>query len=367
MVHFIRPYLGDEERQAVLEVLNSGQLAAGAEVAAFEKEFAAYIGTEYAVATCNGTAALHAALAALGIGPGDKVITTPFSFVATANAIVFCGAEPIFCDIDPDTYNLDPVALEACLDAHPDVKAVLVVHLFGLPADMNAIGRLCAERGVLLVEDCAQAHGARYHGRRVGTFGQAAAFSFYATKNMTTGEGGAVLSNDPEIAERVRTFTNHGRVGRYLHDRLGYNLRMTNLAAALGRVQLRRLDGWNERRRANAAFLTEHLADLDWLQTPRIPEGCEPVFHQYTVRTPYRDALVEWLRQHEVGCDIIYPVPLHQQPFYVARNGAAQVSLPEAERAAREVVSLPVYPGLTDDQLAEVVEVVRSFRPGKHG
>lgn len=361
MIDLVRPILGEEEQQALLEVLASGQLAAGPRVQQFEREFAQYCGVAEAVATCNGTTALHAALHAVGVGPGDKVITTAFSFIATANAIRFCGAEPIFADIDLATFNLSPASLEETLHRHPDVKAVLVVHLFGLPADMDAIRALCSRRGVVLVEDCAQAHGARYKGKRVGGFGEASAFSFYATKNMTTGEGGMVVTDSSEVARRVRSFVNHGRSDRYYHRELGYNFRMTDLAAALGRVQLTRLDEWNRKRQEHARRLNEGLASLDWLVTPTVPAGCEHVYHQYTIRTPYRDQLAEWLKRHEIGCGIIYPLAIHQQPAY-ARAGAMP-SLPRAEQAAREVLSLPVHPALSDADLETIIDTVRRFQP----
>lgn len=358
-----RPLTGEEEQRALAEVLASGQLAAGAQTARFEEEFARYIGVPYGSATSNGTTALHAALAAVGVGPGDRVITTTFSFVATANAILFCGATPVFTDIDPVTYNMDPGSLAAALEAVPDAKAVLVVHLFGLPADMDAIGRLCAERGIPLVEDCAQAHGARYGQGKVGGFGAAGCFSFYATKNMTTGEGGMVVTGSEAVHERVRRFINHGRSDRYVHTELGHNFRLTDLQSALGRVQLGRLDGWNERRRANARYLNEAFAGLDWLTTPVTPPGREHVFHQYTIRTAYRDMLADWLRERGIGSQVVYPLAIHQQPLYADGRAETPVPLDEAERAAREVLSLPVHPGLSEAELERVAAAVRSFQP----
>lgn len=376
MISIARPLMGERERQAVAAVLASGYIASGPEVARFEEEFSRYIGVSYGVATTNGTTALHVGLLAAGVGPGDAVATTTFSFVATGNAILFCGAEPVFVDIDPATYNMSPAALEAVLDARPDVKAVLVVHLFGLPADMDAIGRICRERGVIVVEDCAQAHGATVRGQKVGSFGAAGCFSFYATKNMTTGEGGMVVTDEERVAAAARRFVNHGRSDRYLHGELGHNFRLTDIQAAIGRVQLERLDGWNVQRRENARFFNEQFADLDWLQTPTVPDGMEHVYHQYTVRTPHRDALLQWLRDRGIDAQVIYPIPIHQQPLY--RNGVSvngrpggpdalkaqqPLPMPEAEKAAQEVLSLPVHPALTEEELHHIAEAVRSFQP----
>lgn len=364
MIPIARPITGEEERRALLEVLDSGQLAAGKQVALFEAEFANYIGVPHGIATSNGTTSLHAALWAVGVRPGDVVATTAFSFVASANAIVFCGAEPLFVDIDPDTFNLSPEALERALDAHPGVKAVLVVHLFGLPADMGAIGRICAERGIVLVEDCAQAHGARAGGKKAGAFGTAASFSFYATKNMTTGEGGMVVTDSDEVARRVRQLVNHGRVDRYEHAFLGYNYRMTDVAAAIGLAQLAKLDQFNLKRRAHAVRLSRQLSAVPGLVLPVEPEGYYHVYHQYTVRHPERDALARWLREQGVETGVIYPIPLHQQPLY-REMGYGQQPLPHAEAAAREVLSLPVHPGLSEQDVQAVAEAVRRFVPGR--
>lgn len=362
MIALSSPFLGREEEEAVLEVLRSGQIAAGPRVKAFEEDFAAFIGCSYAVATCNGTTALSTALQAAGVRPGDEVITATFSFVATANAVVHIGARPVFADVDAETYNITAEHIEDALKRHPQARAVLIVHLFGHPCDMDGIMRLVAERGLLLIEDCAQAHGAEYRGRKVGSFGDAAAFSFYATKNMTTGEGGMVTTSRPEVADQARKLVNHGRVGRYLHDEVGYNHRLTDIAAAIGLVQLRRLPELNRRRQENAAFLSEALHDLPWVHLPRTNPGSSHVYHQYTIRAERRDALREWLVQRGIGAGVIYPLPMHLQPVY---RHAQQVSLPVSESVSESVLSLPVHPGLTQADLEAVVQQVRAFYAGE--
>ena len=364
MIRLAQPQLGEEEIQAVSQVIRSGIIASGPQVHRFEQTFAAYVGVRHAIAVSNGTVALHAALLGAGIGPGDRVVTTPFTFVATANSILYCGAVPVFCDIDPETFNLSPAALAETLaalkEAGTPAKAVLLVHLFGLPCDMAAIMAIAAEHGAIVIEDCAQAHGAAYNGRRVGTFGVAGTFSFYATKNLTTGEGGMVVTDSDEVARRVRRLVNHGRVDRYEHALLGYNYRMTDLAAAMGLVQLGKLDQFNLKRRAHAMRLSRQLRDVPGLKLPAEPEGCYHVYHQYTVRHPHRDELARWLRERGVETGIIYPLPLHRQPLY-RDMGYGEQQLPNAEAAAREVLSLPVHPGLSEQDVQVVAEGVRSF------
>lgn len=248
MIPHVKILLGQEEENRVVEVLRSGMLAAGSYVNEFEQEFMKYNHSPHAIATSSGTTALHVILEALGIGPGDKVLTTPFSFIATANAVLYTGATPVFVDIDPVTYNLSPAQLEVAAEKHPDAKAVLVVHLYGLPADMPAIMAVANKHNLVVVEDCAQAHGAAYRGQMVGNFGKAAAFSFYPTKNMTAGEGGMVVTDDPVIAEKVRMLVNQGQRRRYYHELVGYNYRMTNIHAAIGLEQLKKLETYTEKR-----------------------------------------------------------------------------------------------------------------------
>jgi dTDP-4-amino-4,6-dideoxygalactose transaminase len=351
------PELGDDERERVIDVLDSGQLADGPEVREFESEFADYCGAEYAVATSNGTTALHAMLRAAGVGPGDRVITTPFSFIATANAIRHVGAEPLFVDVDPETYNIDPYATEDLIRRlDGSVDAILAVHLFGLPASIGALRDVADTYDCTLLADACQAHGAEYDGRRVGTHADAACFSFYPTKNMTTGEGGIITTDRQGIADRARGFIDHGRTGSgtYAHEHVGHNFRMTSLAGAIGRAQLERLPEFNQQRRANAAFLSDLLYDTD-VVTPHEPRGSTHVYNQYTVRSEDRDGLQDHLSTADIGTTVYYPTPIHQQPAY--REVAADV--PVAERLASEVLSLPVHPGLSSSDLERVAAEIK--------
>ncbi len=318
MITIAQPLLDETEITRVGDVIRSGTIADGPEVRKFEREFAAYCDTAHGIATSNGTTALHAALSSLGIGVGDRVLTTPFSFIATANAIKHVGAEPVFADIDPTTYNLDPDSARD-VATETQVDAIIVVHLYGLPAEMDAFVELADDLEVPLIEDAAQAHGARYDGQPVGTFGDAACFSFYPTKNMTTGEGGIVLTDQPRLAERVRQFINHGReqTGTYEHSTVGYNFRMTSLAAAIGRVQLERLPGFVDRRRENATRLSAGLSDTDLVLPVESPPA-KHAFHQYTVRVRSHDrtALADHLADHDIGSGVYYPTCIHDQPAY---------------------------------------------------
>jgi len=360
MIPIAAPDVREEEKRRVLDVLDRGVLAAGREVDAFEEEFAAYCDADHGVAVANGTAALHTALHALGIGEGDTVVTTPFSFIATANAVRMCGAEPVFADVDPETLNLDPDAVEAVVRDR-DVDAILVVHLFGQPARMNRFREMATEHDLALVEDAAQAHGAEVDGQPVGSLGDAACFSFYPTKNMTTGEGGMVVTDDAAVAERAGRFVDHGRTEGYTHGSLGYNYRMTDLAAALGRAQLEKLPRYNEARREKARVFTAALEGTP-LDPPTEREGVRHVYHQYTVRCEHRDALAEHLADQGVDTGVYYPVPIHEQPAYADADPDA----PVAERAADEVLSLPVHPSLSTEDLETIVGALRAYdRPGR--
>ncbi|MFC7080023.1 DegT/DnrJ/EryC1/StrS family aminotransferase [Halorussus caseinilyticus] len=352
------PELGEREVERVREVIESGRIADGPRVREFESEFAAFCEADHGVATSNGTTALHAAFEALGIGPGDKVVTTPFSFIASANAIRLAGAEPVFADIDPDTFNLDPTAVEEVARREDGVAAVLPVHLYGLPAEMDHLLDVADDYGLAVVEDAAQAHGAEYRGRRVGSFGDAACFSMYPTKNMTTGEGGMITTDRDDVAERASSFVNHGRPpeGGYEHVRVGHNFRMTSIAAAIGRVQLDRLPDYNETRRSNAAYLTDSLADAD-VVTPTVPDDCEHVYHQYTVRTDDRDGLAAYLDEAGVGTGVYYPTPIHDQPAY---DGVAHAA-PVAERTAEQVLSLPVHPNVSEQDLRTIASAIQEY------
>ena len=350
------PEMGDAEIDGVVDVLESGRLTDGPVVRSFEEEFADFCDAEHGVATANGTTALHAALEAVGVDDGDRVLTTPFSFVATGNAVRFAGATPVFGDVDPETYNLTPGSVEACL-REGDVDAILVVHLFGLPADMEALTGLADEYGVPLVEDAAQAHGAAVNDCRVGSLGDAAAFSFYPTKNMTTAEGGMITTTDEDVAAAAARFVNHGRAESdghgYEHVELGHNYRMTDLAAAIGRAQLDRLSDYNERRRANAARYDELLSDSA-LITPAAPDGRRHVYHQYTVRCGNRDAVRAALSDRGIGSAVYYPTPIHRQPAFDGVSADA----PVAETVADQVLSLPVHPGVADEDVDRVARVL---------
>jgi len=361
MIPLSRPVMDQKEMEAVAEVISSGWLAAGAKVAAFEEEFARYVGSKYTVATSNGTTALHTALLAASVGPGDRVVTTAFTFAATANAILMCGATPVFVDIDEDTMNISPEKIAEVIKREK-IKAVVIVHLYGLPCDMDEITAILDGKEIILIEDCAQAHGAEFKGKKVGTFGLAAAFSFYATKNMTTGEGGMLITDDPHIARRARALVNHGCRRKYEHMMLGYNYRLTDIAAALGLVQLGKLPGFNLARQRNAAFLTAALQGVPWLRLPASPAGCSPVFHQYTVRVDHRDEFAAHLATNGVGFGIFYPLPLYRQPFY-RRLGYGDLCLPRTKQASEKVLSLPVHPGLSPEDLLRITEVVTAYSP----
>lgn len=362
--HYIpiaRPVISDEEKRRVLDVLDSGLLVAGRQVSQFEKAFASYLGVQAAVATSSGTTALQVALEAVGIGPGDAVVTTPFTFVATSNAILHAGARAVFADVDPRTYNLDPGAVAEAV-RRERARAILCVHLYGLPCDMDALARVAEDEAVLLIEDCAQAHGARYHGRPVGTFGRVGIFSFYPSKNMTTGEGGMLVTNDLSLAERSRLLVNVGQNGSsdYVYEVIGYNYRMTDIAGALGIAQLQRLDERNAIRRRTAARLTAGLMGLDWLLPPIEPPGVQHVYNQYTVRIlADRSQFVEHLRAHGVGSRIYYPSLVPQSPAY--RRLGYGGSYPAAEVLAAQVVSLPVHPALSEEDVEHIIAAVRQF------
>jgi dTDP-4-amino-4,6-dideoxygalactose transaminase len=350
-----RPDIGPAEEQAVLDVLRSGMLAMGRRTTEFEEAWAAYCGVKHAVLMANGTVAMEAILAGLGIGPGDEVITVSFTFNATAGAILRVGARPVFVDIRADDFCLDPDLLEAAIT--PRTRAIMPVHLYGLMADMGPIAEVAARHGIPVVEDAAQAHGAAYGGRRAGRFGPAM-FSLYATKNLMTGEGGFATTDDDDLARSLRMFRNHGMERRYYHDSLGTNYKPTDLAAAIGLAQLARLDERTEQRRRNAARLTEQLAGY---LVPRAPAGREHAWHQYTMRFPgERQQVVDGLAERGIGTLIYYPVPVHRQAYLQAfLPGAAELDLPVTNRLSDEVLSIPVRPNLTSDELDAVAAAVR--------
>ncbi|MBB0992404.1 DegT/DnrJ/EryC1/StrS family aminotransferase [Dietzia sp. SLG510A3-30A2] len=349
-----KPLIGDEERAAVDRVMRSGMIAQGPEVRAFEEEFSAHFGLDReCVAVNSGTSGLHLGLLSSGIGPGDEVIVPSFTFAATANSVALTGATPVFADIDPHSFCLSPVAVEAAITER--TRAVMPVHLYGHPADMPAILRLAESRGLDVFEDAAQAHGASLNGTPVGAFGRFGMFSLYPTKNMTSGEGGMVSVADNETARRVRLYRNQGMEKQYHNEVVGLNNRMTDIHAAIGRVQLSKIDGWTNIRRANAAFLDEML---DGVIVPPVRDGARHVYHQYTVRIPQdRDGFAAALKdEYGVGSGMFYPVPNHRlAPFHV------DVELPETEKAAQECLSLPVHPSVGQTDLERIVTAVNNL------
>ena len=361
-VPLVQTLIGQTEVEAVSRVLRSGHLAQGPEVATFEREFAEMAGAAHAVAVNSGTAAIHAALAALNVGPGDEVITTPFTFAASATPILMLGARPRLVDIDARTFNLD--AARVAEAATERTKAAVLVDLFGLPFDRTGVEELAA-RGIWVVEDACQAVGAVRSGRSAGTLGAVGTFSFYATKNIMTGEGGMLTTDNEEIAAAARRFRHHGQGERYEYVSLGYNYRMTDVAAAIGRVQLGRLAQISIKRRAVAVRYDAAFAELDGLQTPYVPEGVEHVYHQYTLRIDGartrsgrgRDAVRAFLAERSVESGIYYPTPLHANRLFA--DCAKPGELPEAERASREVLALPIFPALGDAQVEAVIAAVR--------
>jgi dTDP-4-amino-4,6-dideoxygalactose transaminase len=354
-VDLAAPALGERETERVASVIESGRLAAGDTVSAFEAAFAEFCDTAHAVATSNGTTALHAALQALDIGPGDRVVTTPLSFVASANAVRHVGAEPVFADVDPETYNLDPHAVESVVRDH-DVDAILAVHLYGLPAAMDHLQDIADQHDLALIEDAAQAHGARHRGRPAGSIGDVGCFSFYPTKNMTTGEGGAIVTDRDDVRDRAARFVDHGRDETDRHVEVGHNFRMTNLAAAIGMVQLERLPGFNRARRAHAQRLTEAF-DGTRIVPPVEPSERRHVYHQYTVRVPDRESLRERLTAAGIDTGVYYPRPIHDEAAYSDVEAAS----PVASRASEEVLSLPVHPGLSSDDVDAIGRTVRRY------
>ena len=353
MIPIARPQMGDDEKSRVWEAMDSGSLAQGPRVKAFEEQFAEYIGAAHAVATSSGTTALHLALLGYDIGEGDEVVTVPFTFIASANSILYTGARPVFVDINESDFTMNVDQVEAALS--PRTKAIMPVSLYGQPARMKEIDELATRHGLAVVEDACQAHGAAIGDRRSGTWG-AATFSFYPTKNMTTGEGGMLTTDDAELADRVRLLREHGMKVRYHHDIVGYNFRMTDIAASIGLAQLPKLQGFNDRRRAIAA---RYDAELRGVVIPAVRPGVTHVYHQYTIRVRERDAFAERLKALGVGSAIYYPIPVHRQTPFIAL-GFGDESYPVTDRLTAEVLSIPVHPSLDDDEVSAVIEAVNA-------
>jgi perosamine synthetase len=367
-----RPVVGEDEIEAAVRVLRSGMVVQGPEVAAFEEEFSGLVDGRHCVAVNSGTSALHLSLLAAGIKPGDEVIVPSFSFAATANAVRLAGGEPVFVDIEPAHFTMDPAAVTAAVG--PRTAAIMPVHLYGHAADMTAIGAIAEKHGLAVIEDAAQAHAATWQGTPVGAFGTAGCFSFYPTKNMHSLEGGMVTTADATLARNLRLLRNQGMEQRYANEVVGANMRLTDVAAAIGRVQLGKLEGWTEQRRANAAALS---AGLKGVVAPPEAEGARHVYHQYTIRVPEgvgggRDALQGALKDRGIGSAVYYPTPIHllkpYLPGYTDLAGQQPPNrdwdLPETMKAAGEALSLPVYPGLTEEDLGRVIDAVNAVAVG---
>ncbi|MBR2580858.1 MAG: DegT/DnrJ/EryC1/StrS family aminotransferase [Cutibacterium sp.] len=355
-----KPILGDDERKAVDEVIASGMVAQGPQVHAFEDEFSSQVvDGVHCVAVNSGTSALHIGLLASGIGEGDEVIVPSFTFAATGNSVALSGAKPVFADVDPVTFTLDPASIEASIT--DKTAAIMPVHLYGLPANMAEIVAIATKHGLKIFEDCAQAHAASIDGKHVGTFGTFGAFSFYPTKNMTSGEGGMITTSDPEIARKAAMLRNQGMEKRYANEYVGLNNRMTDIHASIGRVQLTKLAGWTKTRQENAAFLSSNITEAI---TPAVPEGYVHVYHQYTIRLEgatgeERDRFVIALKEeYQVGSGVYYPIPNHRLPSLAPY--APGLELPNTEKVAAECVSLPVHPSLSQADRERIVAAVNT-------
>jgi len=351
------PIIGEEEIEEVVKVLRSGFIAQGPKVAEFEEKFAEYIGTKYAVATSSGTTALHVALLSCGIKKGDEVITTSFSFAATGNSILYTGAKPVFIDIDPGTFNIDPNKIEDAITEK--TKAIMPVQLYGQAADMDKINEIAKKHQLCVIEDAAQAHGSTYKDTKVGNIGDMACFSFYPTKNMTTSEGGMITTNNNKLAEKARVYRAHGETKRYEHAVLGYNFRMTDIAAAIGLAQLKKIDEFNKKRINNAKYLNKNLKNVKEIITPEVLSGVKHVYHQYTIKVEKgdRDEWVKFLNENGVGTGIHYPIPIYKQDLYI--NLGYNDNLEETENAANSVISLPIHPNLSEKDLDIIVKVLK--------
>ncbi len=357
MIPISKPIIGETEKKAVLEVLESGMLVQGTKAAALEEKFKTLCQTRHAIATSSGTTALHIALMAHGIGKDDEVITTPFTFMASVNCILYAGARPVFVDIDAETFNIDTKLIEKAI-THK-TKAILPVHLYGNPCNMDDLQELAKKHHLVIIEDACQAVGAKYNEQPIGSFGTGC-FSLYATKNIMSGEGGMITTNDEEVAHLCKMLRNHGMERRYYHDMLGYNFRISDLHAAIGLVQFDRLSEWTQIRRKNATFLNSHITSV---VTPREQVGREHVWHQYTIRVDKgrdRDAAVKSLNDSGVGTGVFYPFPAYRHK-YMVEMGYGDLNLPITEQTCREVISLPVHPSLTQQDLDVIVSEVNKL------
>jgi len=353
MISIAKPLIGEEEKKAVSDVLDSGMIACGPRTEEFERRFGEFVGTKHAIATTSGTTALHLGLLSLGIDKGDEVIVPSFSFIATANSVLFCDATPVFCDVDSKTFNIDANKIEELIT--DKTRAIMPVHLYGQPADMKHIQEISEKHNLKVIGDAAQAHGASYDGNMVGSFGDLECFSFYPTKNMTTGEGGMVTTNNDELAERAYSIRNHGREKTkwgYEHGRIGYNYRMTDLAAAIGIEQLKKLPGFIEKRQDNARYFDNELKNVE---TPYVLDNAKHAYHQYTIKYENREKVIENFKKNEIGFGIYYPKPLHQY-HHLKQFGHDDLKI--SESLSEEVLSLPVHPALTKEDLEKVADAV---------
>ena len=363
MIPIAKPIIGEKEKELVNEVLNSGMLAQGPKVKELEEKFAALCGVNHAVAVNSGTAALHASLYAAGIKKGDEVITVPFTFVASVNPIIMQQAKPVFVDVKEDTFDIDPyLVLEKIT---PKTKAILPVDLYGQIFDYKAIKEIAEDHNLIVIEDACQAVNASLDGKKAGSFGDFGAFSFYATKNMISGEGGMVVTDNPEFAELCRRFRHHGQSEqtRYEYHDLGYNYRMMDIQAAIALGQMERIEEFTDRRIRNAEMLTEGLKDVEGIGVPFVKSNARHVFHQYTIKVEgfklTRDHLIEHLKKNEIGHGIFYPKPLHLHPHF-ARLGYKEGDFPTSERLSKHVLSLPVHPGVSASDIGRIVEVIKN-------
>jgi len=353
--------LGKEEIKAVTEVLKSGVIAQGSKVAELEEKFAKFIGTKYAIATSNGTTALHVALLAHGIGHKDEVITSPFTFIASANSMLYTGARPVFVDIEEESFNIDPEKIEKAITKK--TKAIMPIHLYGSSCDMTKIMAIARKHKLVVIEDACQSHGAEWRGRKVGSFGTGA-FSLYPTKNMTAGEGGIITTDSQKIYEQAKLLRNHGSKVKYYHDILGYNFRMTDIGAAIGVEQFKKLPKFNQIRQKNASFLTKNLSNIPSLITPFVGSNVNHVFHQYTIRITEefgysRDEVLKKLTEAGIGTAVFYPLPINEQKVY--QKLGYKSDTPVAKKVSGQVISIPVQPALKLRDLQYIVKVIKGL------
>lgn len=360
MIPIAKPIIEEEEIKAVFEVLKTGNLAGGVQVKEFEEKFAEYCGTEYAVATNSGTSALHTALLACGIHKNDEVIIPDFSFVATGTSVLMCGARPVFADINYDSYNIDYEGIEELITKR--TKAIIGVHLFGNPCEINRLKKIADENNLLLIEDAAQAHGAEYYGKKTGSLGDMGCFSFYATKNMNTGEGGMITTSNHEIYENAKKLINHGQSSKYIHEILGYNYRMTDIAAAIGIEQLKKLDCFNEARRKNADYYNNNINSKGIIK-PYSDSNKKHVYHQYAIRLTdkfllSRNEMMEYLKNRGIATAVHYPGKISSQPLFKEFS----LNTPVSEILSKEILSLPVHPSVTEKELEYVCKSINEVR-----